>query len=644
MEFIFFLLFGGAAYLSFYLPGKLVLSRTFHFSSNVISFLSWPVGIGLFLLGIYISGWIHLSYLYIGVIVAITIFAFFREKSLFSISVKTDDLVSWGIILVGSLVFLSLTAFSYLQTKEGLQFIGSINVMDGLLHLAYTKGLLATFPPNHAGLANIPLRGYHYFYDLLMSRFMMFYHFRPEDLYYRYLPLFISLIYGGGFYLLTSKLTSNKLSQRLVLFFAYFAQSFAYVLSFFIHAVNPTAELGSIYPLELILNPAIILSIGMLLCFMYLLFETKPKLWQMILVGFLFGIITELKVYTGIIGVSIFAVVVFYRIIKKREGVFPYFLGLLTMGIIILITYVPNNFGAGSLWFSPFFAYSVFMQEPPFTSWNWEIQRIIFRDHHNIPHLMLLYGQAIGLFWLLSLGSRIVFIFGLPISFKKSFWKEEKNIAVFAMIGVPILVGSFFVQSISIFDTKQFFWIAGCLIAIPSGIALGSILEKRQLIWKTVVIGFVVFLSFGGIWGQLQGFVIGPQKMYISRSEQIFFQKITQKLPKNAVVTYLPQKDATQVMSYPFSAAPVVAVLTGRPTYYEPESAQFDLKTIYADRKKTLLSLQQSIFICNKKAVKQLFAKTAGSVLITMQNTCLDSLQGEKIYAQDKLAAYFIDK
>lgn len=644
MEFIFgFILFSIACYISFYLPGKLVLSRTFRLSPSHTPFLSWPVGIGFFLLGIYLSSWIHLPYLYLGIIVAISVFALLRDKSLFKIDLE-KDVISWGIVLLGSLVFLSLTAFSYIQTKEGLQFVGSINVMDGLLHMAYTQGLLTTFPPSHAGLAQVSLRGYHYFYDLMMSRLVLFYHFKPEDLYYRFLPLFISLIYGGGFYLLTTKLTDNRLSQRLVLFFAYFAQSFAFLLSFFIRAVNPTAELGSIYPLELILNPAIILSVGMLLCFVYLLLESKPKLWQMILVGFLFGIITELKVYTGIIGVSVFAAVIFFRVIKKREGILPYFLGLLTLIVVILITYLPNNFKAGNLWFSPFFAYSVFMQEPPFTAWNWELKRIIFRDHHNILRLILLYGQAIGLFWLLSLGSRIVFLLGLSSLFKRSFWKHERNVAVLVMVLVPIVVGSFFVQSISIFDTKQFFWIAGCLIAIPAGIALGNFLRSKQMLLQIGGVALLVFLSLGGVWGQVQGFVIHPAKYLLPPKEEKFFIQVAQVLPQGSFSTYLPEKDTSVVMSYPFSSAPVVAVLTGKPTYFEPESAQFDLKPIYDERKNTLHLLSQEIAVCNEKNIRKLFVSTGGNVLITTKNKCLDLISYKNVYSQDNLAAYFLQK
>jgi hypothetical protein len=180
------------------------------------------------------------------------------------------------------------------------------------------------------------------------------------------------------------------------------------------------------------------------------------------------------------------------------------------------------------------------------------------------------------------------------------------------------------------------------LLALPSGIVLGNVLRQKNILFQIIGTGVIVLLSFGGIWGQLQEFVIHPQGMYVSQDEQMFFQKIAQKLPKNSFIIYLPQKNATTLMSYPFSAAPVVAVMTGRPTYFEPESAQFDLKKIYADRRNTLSLLQQAIVVCNKKALKQIFAKTGGSILISLQNKCLDRVIDQHIHAKGKLAAYFI--
>src|SRR5260221_764010 len=645
MEFIIgFLLFFFAIYASFYIPGKLFLSRVFSsLTPEDLTILSWPAGISIFLLSVYIFSWIRIPYGYLFVLGIIFIFAFRKDRSLFVIKFKKIDPWSLGLIFFGSCVFLSLSAFSYFYTHDVLQFIGSINVMDGLLHIGYTKILLTTFPPTHAGLALVPLRGYHYFYDLLMSRFVMYYHFSPEDLYYRYFPLFISLVYGGGFWLISLRCTSKKLVYSMVLCFAYFAQSFAFVLSYFVQSISPVAELGSIYPLELILNPAIILSIGMMLSALYILFQAKPKILEMVAVGFLFGIILELKVYTGIIGISVLSILIFLRVITKRQTMVPYAFGILTTAIIVLITYVPNNFGAGSLWYSPFFAYSVFMQEPPFTSWNWELKRIIFRDHHNIFHLIVLYAQAVGLFWLLSLGSRAVALLGISALVKKSFWKSEENIAITTAIIVPILIGSFFVQSISIFDTKQFFWIAGAIIALPAGIAIGNFLSGNKRIIQIIVIGVLVGLSTVGEFGPVCDFLCHPFVYTIPISDTILLQTVEKAIPKNGYIVYVKENnEKVSLTKYPFSNSPVIAALTGRATYYEPESAQFALDDLYKKRQTNLLALDTLLLgRCEMNLIKKLLNEMhAHYILITNPNMCLAKIATHSLQSNTGLSFY----
>lgn len=645
MEFIFGLLFFSlAAYISFYLPGKLILCRIFpDLNAENTSLISWPIGILLFLFGSYIGAWIHFPYLYLVVIAGIFFYVVSRQREMFRINFPAQELWSWGIIVLGSLIFLSLTAFSYFPTKSGIQFIGTINIEDGLLHIGYTKNLLTTFPPNHAGLANVPLRGYHYFYDLLISRLVMFYRLRPVDLYYRYLPLFISLIYGLGFWFVSGLVSQKKLSQRLVLFFAYFAQSFALILSFFIQSISPAAELGSIYPLELILNPAIVLSIGILLCVMYLFLVSKSKAPQMVLIGFLLGMIVELKVYTGIIGISVFAFILLLRIIKTRKHLATYFLGFLTTVIVAAITYIPNNLGAGSLLYSPFFAYSVFMQEQLFTSWHWELKRIIFSSHHNFPRLILLYIQAIGLFWILSLGSRLVMLIGVGNLLKKEFWKKESNLVLGAMIVVPIVIGSLFVQSVSIFDTKQFFWIAGALIAIPVGVVIGNLLTNKPRVLQIMIILLLVILSSGGIVVQINNFLIHPTNSVIPLSDITFLQKVGSVVPRNTFILYIKEyNEAVSITQGVFPNSPVVAAITGRSTYYEPESAQFALDNIFKERQTNLLVLDGLLHEqCNAKQITSLIRRTGSPyIVITHPNKCLAKLSSTSFATASGLTYY----
>ncbi len=640
MEFILgFILFLFAAYISFYIPGKLVLSRIFSgLSSPLLSFLSWPVGISIFLLGIYCCSWIHMPYACLACILGVVLYAGLRDTSLFRVSFGKLDIWSIGIIVVGSLAFVSLTAFSFITTDKGIQFIGSINVIDGLLHIANIKNFLTIFPPFHIGLSGIPLRGYHYFYDLMISRFVLFYHFRPEDLYYRYFSFFISILYGAGFYLFSTILSKNKISTRAVLFFAYFSQSFAFVLSFFVPSIGPTNELGSIYPLELILNPAIILSIGMLLCAMYLFLVSKPSFRQLVFVGVLFGVLMQLKVYAGIIGIGTFLIILLYRFIVERKNRSVYIVGGLTSICVSALTYFPNNLGAGGLWYSPFFAYSVYMQEAPFVSWHWETKRIIFMDHHNVLRVVLLYLQAIGLFWFLSLGSRIIALLGIPFLFTSSFWKKESNIVILLFMFIPFVLGTFFVQSVSIFDIKQFFWIAGCLIALPAGIVLGHILTRTNGVTKPFIVLMVLALSAGGLYGQISNFVIHPNIDIISNQDMYFLEKVEKIVEPKSTLLFVAQAN-TYLSEYPFSVAPIIAAMTGHATYFEPEDT-ISLGNVYTQRKNNVAQLIEMMNNeCRENEIKQYLSNLGISYIIS-SHECLIKISPPIIQSKTGLSLF----
>lgn len=197
-----FLLFFIFVTFSFYVPGALAIDFANPKIGKGERFISsWTVGISLFLLGIYIFSWLNFWYGYLFILAILAIYAFFKKREIFYFKKETIDIKILLLIIIGSLFFLGLTFKSGIFLKDGFQLVGVTNSTDGLMHLAFIKNMLTTFPPVHAGLANVPLRGYHYFYDLLLSRFVLYYHFSPEDLHYRLFPFFMSLIYGSGFYL-----------------------------------------------------------------------------------------------------------------------------------------------------------------------------------------------------------------------------------------------------------------------------------------------------------------------------------------------------------------------------------------------------------------------------------------------------------
>ena len=83
MEFIFgFIIFILACYISFYLPGKFILSYVFpKLRQQAVSLLSLPIGIAIFIFLSYIGAWSHIYYLPLGVIIGTILFGYFYNKN-----------------------------------------------------------------------------------------------------------------------------------------------------------------------------------------------------------------------------------------------------------------------------------------------------------------------------------------------------------------------------------------------------------------------------------------------------------------------------------------------------------------------------------------------------------------------------------
>lgn len=239
--FLLWILFTFAAIISFYIPGYVLLNLlNAKLKKFELTISSWIIGVCLFLLTTYLLAWVNATE-YSLIVISIFFFVYlYKIRFIFSKTQpgiwknvaqwlikyqKNLDYLSIIIVILGSISFLTITMLSGLETRNGIKFYG-LNSVDGIEHLARIKNLAQFFPPTHPGLAGVRLNGYHYFYDFLVSRFVLLFHFKAEDLYFRLFPFLIYLFYGGAFYLIASYITKQKIEKAMVIFFVYFVYAF----------------------------------------------------------------------------------------------------------------------------------------------------------------------------------------------------------------------------------------------------------------------------------------------------------------------------------------------------------------------------------------------------------------------------------
>ena len=613
LEYILFLLI---SVFSFYVPGRLFIDLLKLSLKPFDDFIvSWFMGISLFILGTYSFAWIRMPQIYLFLLIVLNIYAFLnRRKTLFKF--EKLDLFSLIIIAAGSLSFLYVMYFSGFITNAGMQFLG-VNSQDGIRHIAYIKNQVFTFPPQNPGLYGTDLKGFHYFYDFLLAKFSQFYFFSAEDLYFRLFPLLISVLYGLAFYFLSRKITGDVIARRLIIFFAYFARSFSVILFLFNTKID-MSESPIVHSTGLILNPFIVLAIGMLIAGIAFLPEIKKSLKYAVIVGLIFGVLSQIKVYAGIIAIGIiciFSLYIFFRFRKKY--IFNYLILLFITAIITAITFLPNNFKQGGLIFDPLEFYRHYISGNFFDNLQWDLRRMTFEQEHNYLMVAILYIAAVVLFWIYNLGILMVIAAKAKSLIKKSFWLNEFSLILFFAVAIPVIIASLFIQSVSVFDTVQFLWIVIPLLGIPAGIIFAGYIKHNKFIGLSIILLILLF-SVPGYLNSISDYNPFKPTLVINNNDLKFYKIIEKTVPENSFLIYIPNhlinRDGTKFYQ---TNSLIIEALSGRQTYLDGGNLPNNLEKLSAQRFNNLSILSNAIITSNSKSIIEELNKIGSAYILT---------------------------
>ncbi|HVZ59056.1 MAG TPA: hypothetical protein VG935_04875 [Patescibacteria group bacterium] len=637
--------FVAAAFFSLYVPGSICLKLLrIHKSRSEDLILKWLLGIAVFLIATYLLSWVGLSQAYLIIVVGCSIYylSHLRKQAIRS-WLQDVDILPLAIIVVGSLGFLGATYFSGYETTKGMEYVG-FNGMDGIRHIAYIRNMTQYFPPQKPEMAGVELRGFHYFYDFLLSKFIVFYGMSARDLYFRYFPLLIGLLYGGGFYLFASMLTKEKIKHNLILFFAYFSQSSLFVLVLFNHSLDLINN-GAVQPLGLIINPFTVLAVGLLLGGLALLPDIQKSWKYAVLSALILGVISQMKIYAGLCAIGVLGVYALYAVMRSRWNrkiIINFTLGIIITAVITAITYLPNNYKAGGLVWAPLLFYSHYLQSEQFQSLQWELRRQVYAAAHNWPHLIVHYLEAISIFWLVNLGSSLVIVLGIKDLIRKKFWQQDGNIIITTAIVVPVLIGSFFIQTTSPFDTVQFFWIALALIGIPTGMVFGSLYLKSNHVFKIILLLIIIGCSVPGVLDFEKKYLFPEQRRIIPGKYLSVMRSVESIVPMGKFIIYLPIDFPRQQGVLP-SDTLIIPARTGRSVYLGDGGVPTKLDTSYATRQQNQDELKSAILDCNVAKIEQVLAKINSPYLLTTNRfACLQHLASKSVISPDGRLAFYV--
>ncbi len=616
MIFLFELLFFIVLVLLFlYAPGRYLLRiARFSYSPSITLLLSFGVGIAGFLFTAYLLAWVKLEFVAFIIAGALTVLD--RGRSLLELTQHRQKLSKYKIEII--LLVFGMSGMCYLTSRSGIEIDGQVyfygvNAVDSIYHLALIGNLTHSFPPEHFGLSGVPLRGYHFFYDFLLALFATYFHFQITDLYLRLFPLLVSFLFGLSFLSLSIYCKWKKGVTRGIIFSVFFLSNFEFFLNYFVQS-----ELLAHIPegLTQILDPSVPLSIALFICG-YILFSTKKKtIDQAALTALVVGVLPMIKVYTGVLFFAGLSINLLMALYKKaiRQNIVVFVLA----GIVAGIVYLPINFGVGGFIFAPFLYLRHLMEGSQFfQNLHFPIQYLVFEEHSNFLRMGIILAIICGVFFIETLGWRLpVFLISLlSWRYRRNIFRGE-NIFWFGVFLAGIIIPILFIQSSSVFNIVQFYWLVVTLSLPFFVLELHTL--TRDYRKEVIIIVWSIFTlsSLPALVQLFNEYSTNPTS--ISKDVVTLSKSITRNVPQDKAVLILSERDSNNT--------PLLPALTARSVYLGGEGIDFPgIEKIIYSREQKIDRILEVLKSCNNSTKQKYIPRMLELISSTQTNYMLVS-------------------
>lgn len=420
------------------------------------------------------------------------------KKLVFSLAIFFTFLVIW---VQGATIFPS-----GLLDKEGnLVFYNYVLFHDANVHLSLIAELSHRFPPTNFSVGGGTLKNYHYLLDLAVTIFQRLSGVSSLDLYFRIVPVILSVLLCLVIYQAVFALTKDRLAATFGIFFTVFATSWGVVMPFLKEVLGGRTVSGASnlfmtdQMINLLVNPQGQLSLVIFLLLFLLLsqYERTKKIILLVFFSLVLGLSFGVKAYGGIIFAPAALIASLWFAAKDKDWrVFmAVVVGLAIMAIWVLFTIDGQVAG---LKFTPF----------------WLLDRMMTDlDKFNEPRFLLLkeYYLSVGSWWRLATLETFAFIIYVVGSLG---WRIVGILAVVRLVAKPakippslifLLTAAFFSLAIPVFfnqtkkayDVVQFSPYFSVFMAVMFCVALFDFFKNRQdkLTKIVILVGLVaVFL------------------------------------------------------------------------------------------------------------------------------------------------------
>lgn len=536
-----FLIFLTAAVFAFLIPGiNFLLPLKRPAAEKLV--LGTGLGIVLWVIQSYVFGLLGIRWFsYIYIFGNAIVFLFVAKKN-FKIPKIADfniDYISLLIIVLGTILNLSAVWFIGVRTLDGLYFCCR-GVPDAIYHLSLTNELIKNFPPFEPGMVGVHVKNYHYLSNLLSADLARIFNLDFIKTQFQYMSLLSALLLGGSGLVLGGILKLNKVITRWFLIFLYFSGDIIYLLLFLRgQGLNFSVTIVDDAS-KLLAGPPRAFSIVLLLSGICLLaiFIKKRSLYAGILAAIVLGSLVGFKVYAGLFGLSGLAGLGLYFLAKRQ---FKMLVAPVLALFIALLYYIPNNIGAGGLYFNGLWRFENFMQHKDLALSKLDYLRLAATQQGNfivaaVLEILFILIYFVTLFGTVNLGF---------FQNKKSLKLIPLEINIFLLSGlfVSLIAGSFFYQKTGGANTVQFLINVFIVAALYASMAIyyWTKTAPKFLRYAVFILIFILTLARPAYEIANNFFDISSQKgFYVENGQLAAFNYIKNQTPLNSIIAVEP--------------------------------------------------------------------------------------------------------
>lgn len=543
--------------------------------------LSFSLGIVLFTLISFIFSHLHLRFLIFPFFIFFFIYFLFRYRFR-----KKEILKIWKPELMPSLTigFASLIQF-VLMSKSGTPYQGGlafwgVNGYDGIWHTSLISELSQYFPPQNPGFAGEALKNYHFLADLFMAQIHNFSRIPILDLYFRFLPLLLTVLLNLLIFIFVRAWSKSKKIACWAVFFTSIVGSFGYLPQLIGHGSNnwETAFWG-VQPASAFLNPPFALSLIILMTGLFLLYYMPKKTGRsyFFIISLVFGSLIGFKVYAGLIILATLLLLGLWQLVRERNKQFliVFFLSL----AFSLLVYLPTGKGTtGFMVFEPWWFIRTMVQAPDRLNWpGLELRRQTYVLIDDFISLAFLEFFTFLIFVIGNLGVRFIGFF----SFAKRFLKGEliDRFLILASL-VAFVPPIFFVQKAVPWNSIQFFYYFIFLSSFFAAFAFDWLLKKaRFLFLKLFIIIIFVCLALPSTLKTIYWFNAPTPTTLLEAGELEGLEFLRTHSQKREIILTFPYSSYEQrkykepPVPMTHYNSPYVSFFTGRRVFLEDQNA-----------------------------------------------------------------------